>query len=54
MEHLSNGQKHHPNPHENSHKLCDGTGHVILDLKESQWNLRHQHDQDFPMEGMQL
>ena len=44
MEHLSNGQKDHPNPHENSHKLCDEIGHVILGLTERQWNLRQQYD----------
>ena len=49
MEHLSNDYKDHPNQQENSHKLCNGTGHPILCLTESQWKLR-QHDQNFPME----
>ena len=28
-----------------SHKLCDKTGHPIVNLIESQWKLRQQHDQ---------
>ena len=40
-----------PNQHENSHKLCDETGHSIVSLTESQWKLRQQHDQNFPMKG---
>ena len=31
-------------------KLCDETGHPVLSLLESQWKLRQQHDQNFPME----
>ena len=44
MEHLSNDHEDHPNQHENSHKLCDETGHTVLSLLESQWKLRQQHD----------
>ena len=29
---------------ENSHKLCDQTGHPVVNLMESQWKLRQQHD----------
>ena len=54
MEHLSNDHKDHPNQHENSHKLCDETGYPIVNLMESQWKLRQQHDQNFPMEGKPL
>ena len=50
MEHFSNDQEDHFNQHKNSHKLCDETGHLVVNLKESQWKLRQQHDQNFPME----
>ena len=49
MEHLSNDHENCPNPHENSHKLCN----VVLSLMESQWKLR-QDDQNFPMQGKPL
>ena len=51
MEHLSNDHKGHPNPHQNSHKLCDETEHGFLSFTESQWKLRQQHGQNFPMKG---
>ena len=54
MEHLSNDHEDHPNQHEDSHKLCDEMGHLILGLLESQWKLRRQHNQNFPMEGKPL
>ena len=67
MEHLSNDHEDHPNQHENNHKLCDETGHPIVNLKidgmaierqwklmKSQWKLRQQHDLKFPMEGKPL
>ena len=54
MEHLSNDHKDHPNQHENSHKLCDETGHPFDSLMESQWKLRQQHDQNFTVEGKPL
>ena len=46
MEYISNDHKDHPNQHENSHKLCNETGHLIVKLMESQWKLRQQHDQN--------
>ena len=36
MEHLSNDPEDHTNRHENSHKLCDETGHLLGNLMESQ------------------
>ena len=54
MEHLSNYQEEHPNQHENSHKPRDETGYPVLSLLESQWKLRQQYDQNFPMEGKLL
>ena len=54
MEHLSNDHEDHPNHHQNSHKLCNETGHPIVNLTESQWKLRQQHDQNFPMDGKPL
>ena len=43
MEHLSNDQEDYPNQHENSNKQCDETGHLIVNLMESQWKLRQKH-----------
>ena len=37
-----------------SHKLWDETGHPVLNMMESQWKPRQQHDQNFPMEGKPL
>ena len=54
MEHISNDYDDHPNQHENSHKPCDEMGNLVLSLLESQWKLRQQHDQNFPMEGKPL
>ena len=54
MEHLSNDHEDHPNQHENSYKLCEGARHPIMNLMESQWKLREQHDQNFPIEGKPL
>ena len=28
--------------------------HPVVDMMESQWKLRQQHDQNFPMEGKPL
>ena len=51
MEHLSNDHDNRPNQRENySHKLCDETGHPVVNLMGSQWKLRQQYDQNFPME----
>ena len=54
MEHHSNDYKKCPHQHENSHKLCNETRHPVLSLTESQWKLRQQHDQNFPMEPKPL
>ena len=54
MKHPSNVHEDHPNQHENSHNLCSETGHPVVDLMESQWKLRQQHDQNFSMEGKSL
>ena len=54
MEHLSNDHNGHPNQHQNSHKLCDETGHPIVNLMGSQWKLRQQHDQNFPIQRKAL
>ena len=51
MEHLSNDHKECPNQLEHSHKLYDETGHHILSSKESQWKLRQENDQNFPLEA---
>ena len=51
MEHLSNGQKDCPNQYKNSHKLCNDTGHPLVNLMKSQWKLRLKHDQNFPNGG---
>ena len=29
-------------------------GHLLLSLKETQWKLRQEHDQNFSIEGMLL
>ena len=44
MEHLSND-------HKDCYELYDEMEHSDLTLMESQWKLRQQHDQNFPMEG---
>ena len=54
MEHLSNDHKDHPNKHENRHNACNEMGHPVVNLMESQWKLRQQHDQNFQMEGKPL
>ena len=54
MEHFSNDHEDHTNQPENSRKLCDETGHLILSLMECQWKLRQQHEQNFPMNGKPL
>ena len=54
MEHVSNNYEDHPNQHENSHKLCDETGHPILSLTESQKKLIQLHAHGFPNGGKAL
>ena len=46
MEHLSNDHEDRPNQLENSHKLCDDTGHPVVNLMESQWKFKQQLDQN--------
>ena len=50
MEHLSNDHEDHDHQHKNS----DEMGHPVLSLLESQWKLKQQHNQNFPMEGKPL
>ena len=54
MEHLSNDHEDCFNQYENSHELCDEMGYPVVNMMESQWKLRQQHDQNFPMEGKPL
>ena len=54
MEHLSNYYEDRLNQQENSHNLCDKTGHLLLSLTESQWKLRQQYDEYFPKEKKPL
>ena len=54
MRHLSNDHKDSPNQHKNSHKPCNEMGHTAVNMMESQWKLRQQHDQNFPMKGKSL
>ena len=51
MEHLPHDHKEHPHQHKNSHKQCDETGHPVVNMIESQWKLKQQHDQNFLLEG---
>ena len=51
MDDLLNDQKDRLNQPENSHKLCDETGHSLLSFMENQWKLRQQQDHNFPMDG---
>ena len=54
MEHLSNDHRGRPNQRESSYKLCDQTGHSVMNLMESQRKLREQGDQNLPMVGNPL
>ena len=49
MEPISNDHEGYPYQHENSHKLCDETGHPVVNFMKSQWKLRQQHE--FPNGG---
>ena len=51
QEPLSNDNKGRPDPQENSCKLCDERGYSLLNVKESQWKPRQQHDQKFSSGG---
>ena len=51
MEHLSNDHEEHPNWHETSHRLCNETGHPVMNFMESPWKLGQQYDQNFPVKG---
>ena len=46
MEHLTNVHEDCLSQHENSYKLCDEMGHPVLNLKESPWKMRQQHEQN--------
>ena len=51
MDYVSNDYEYCPRQHQFSHKQCDETGHSVVNMIESQWKLRQQHDQNFPMKG---
>ena len=44
MKHLKNDQVDRLDEHKNSQKQCDETGHLIVNIMESQWKLRRQQD----------
>ena len=54
MEDLSDDNKDCPNHHKNSQKICNERGHPLVNMKESQWKLRQQHDQNLRMEEKPL
>ena len=54
MEHLSNDHEERSNQRKNSHKICDETGHTVMNLVKNKWKLRQQHDQNFAKEGKPL
>ena len=54
MKHLSNDREECLNHHENVHKLCNETGHPVMNLMENHWKLRQQDDYNLPMEGKPL
>ena len=58
MDNLSNDRENRPSQNENSHKLCDETdtpkSRCVVILAKSQWKLKQQHDQIFPIEGKSL
>ena len=54
MEHFSNDHEDCHNQHKNSCKQCDEIWHPVMNIMESKWKLRQQHDQNFPMNGKPL
>ena len=50
MKHLLNDYKNCLSQYKNSHKLSDEKGHLLLSLRVSQWKLRQQRDQNFPID----
>ena len=52
MEPFSNDHEDRLNQHENSHKQCDEMKHPVMNLLESQWKLRQQHDH--PLKGKKI
>ena len=54
MESLLNDFKDHPNQHKNNRKLPNEQEHSFLSLKENQWKLRQQDDQNLPKEQKPL
>ena len=50
MENISDDHEDNPNPLKNRNQLYNKTGHYFLSLKESQWKLRGQHYENFPMD----
>ena len=47
MEHPLNDHKDHANPCKNNKTLCNEKEDPLLSLKESQRNVRQQHDHNF-------
>ena len=54
MEHLLNDHKDGLTQYKNGYKVHNEMGHPVVNLMESQWKLRQQHDQNFPMDGKPL
>ena len=46
----TNDHEDYHNQGKNSHRLCDEMRYPFVNL-ESQWKLRQQRDQNFPIEG---
>ena len=54
MKNLSDDHRYCLSQHELTQKLCSKMGSPAFYLTESQWKLRQQHNQNFPMEGKPL